>query len=92
MKFGAFSPTVAIQTSSSLLRYPGHSTLTLHPGRVESPREEALYGCEENLTDVKIPSLIREDSVERDVPEGTLGTDEELWLADPASMRLGGGC
>jgi glutamate---cysteine ligase / carboxylate-amine ligase len=43
------------------------------------------------LTDVKIPSLIPEDAFERDVPEGTLGTEEELWLAGPASMKLAGG-
>ena len=43
------------------------------------------------MTDVKIPSLIPEDAFERDVPEGTLGTEEELWLADPASMKLAGG-
>jgi glutamate---cysteine ligase / carboxylate-amine ligase len=43
------------------------------------------------LTDVKIPSLIPEDAFERDVSEGTLGTEEELWLADPASMKLAGG-
>ena len=43
------------------------------------------------MTDVKIPSLIPEDAFESDVPEGTLGTEEELWLADPASMKLAGG-
>ena len=43
------------------------------------------------MTDVKIPSLIPDDAFERDVPEGTLGTEEELWLADPASMKLAGG-
>ena len=43
------------------------------------------------MTDDKIPSLIPEDAFESDVPEGTLGTEEELWLADPASMKLAGG-
>ncbi len=36
-------------------------------------------------------SLIPEGAFEGDLPEGTLGAEEELWLADPASMKLAGG-
>jgi carboxylate-amine ligase len=36
-------------------------------------------------------SLIPEDAFESGLPEGTLGAEEELWLADPASMKLAGG-
>jgi carboxylate-amine ligase len=35
--------------------------------------------------------LIPEDAFEKDMPEGTLGAEEELWLADPRSMKLAGG-
>ena len=34
---------------------------------------------------------IPEDAFEKDLPEGTLGAEEELWLADPQSMKLAGG-
>jgi carboxylate-amine ligase len=37
------------------------------------------------------PSLIPGDAFEKDVPEGTLGAEEELWLADPRSLKLAGG-
>jgi carboxylate-amine ligase len=37
------------------------------------------------------PSLIPEDAFEKDLPEGTLGAEEELWLADPRSLKLAGG-
>jgi len=37
------------------------------------------------------PSLIPEDAFERDLPEGTLGAEEELWLADPRSLKLADG-
>ena len=37
------------------------------------------------------PSPIPEDAFERDIPEGTLGAEEELWLADPQTMKLAGG-
>jgi carboxylate-amine ligase len=43
------------------------------------------------LTSTDRPSLIPEDAFERDAPEGTLGVEEELWLADPTSMKLAGG-
>ena len=36
-------------------------------------------------------SLIPEDAFERDLPEGTLGAEEELWLADPRSLKLSDG-
>jgi carboxylate-amine ligase len=36
-------------------------------------------------------SLIPGDAFERDVAEGTLGAEEELWLADPRTLRLTGG-
>ena len=37
------------------------------------------------------PSLIPEDAFETGAPEGTLGAEEELWLADPESLKLAGG-
>ncbi len=37
------------------------------------------------------PSLIPEDAFEKDTPEGTLGIEEELWLADPETLKLAGG-
>jgi glutamate---cysteine ligase / carboxylate-amine ligase len=37
------------------------------------------------------PSLIPEDAFEKDLPEGTLGAEEELWLADPRTLKLAGG-
>ena len=43
------------------------------------------------MTSTDRPSLIPRDAFERDIPEGTLGAEEELWLADPASMKLAGG-
>jgi glutamate---cysteine ligase / carboxylate-amine ligase len=36
-------------------------------------------------------ALIPEGAFEGDLPEGTLGAEEELWLANPASMKLAGG-
>ncbi|HZY66826.1 MAG TPA: YbdK family carboxylate-amine ligase [Rubrobacteraceae bacterium] len=35
--------------------------------------------------------LIPEDAYETDAPEGTLGAEEELWLADPETYKLAGG-
>ncbi len=43
------------------------------------------------MTTTNRPALIPEDAFEKDVPEGTLGAEEELWLADPESMKLAGG-
>ena len=37
------------------------------------------------------PSLIPEDAFETGAQEGTLGAEEELWLADPESLKLAGG-
>ena len=37
------------------------------------------------------PSLIPEDAFEKDILEGTLGAEEELWLADPRSLKLADG-
>jgi glutamate---cysteine ligase / carboxylate-amine ligase len=36
-------------------------------------------------------SLIPEDAFERDTKEGTLGAEEELWLADPETFKLADG-
>jgi glutamate---cysteine ligase / carboxylate-amine ligase len=36
-------------------------------------------------------SLIPADAFEGDVREGTLGAEEELWLANPETMKLAGG-
>jgi carboxylate-amine ligase len=41
--------------------------------------------------DTEGPPLIPEDAFERDLPEGTLGAEEELWLADSRSLKLSGG-
>lgn len=37
------------------------------------------------------PSLIPEDAFQRDAPEATLGAEEELWLADPETLKLADG-
>lgn len=37
------------------------------------------------------PALIPEDAFETGAPEGTLGAEEELWLADPETLKLAGG-
>lgn len=37
------------------------------------------------------PSLIPADAFETGAPEGTLGAEEELWLADPETLKLAGG-
>ncbi len=37
------------------------------------------------------PSLIPPDAFETGAPEGTLGAEEELWLADPETLKLAGG-
>jgi len=36
-------------------------------------------------------SLIPEDAFEQGIREGTLGAEEELWLADPRTFKLAGG-
>ncbi len=38
-----------------------------------------------------MPALIPENAFETDAPEGTLGAEEELWLADPQSLKLANG-
>jgi glutamate---cysteine ligase / carboxylate-amine ligase len=43
------------------------------------------------LTTAQKPSLIPEDAFETGAPEGTLGAEEELWLADPETLKLAGG-
>jgi carboxylate-amine ligase len=43
------------------------------------------------LTSTHGPSLIPEDAFETYIAEGTLGAEEELWLADPQSMKLADG-
>jgi carboxylate-amine ligase len=43
------------------------------------------------LTSTYRPSLIPEDAFEKHIPKGTLGAEEELWLADPQSMKLASG-
>jgi carboxylate-amine ligase len=45
---------------------------------------EVLDGTDE-------PSLIPGDAFQKDLPEGTLGAEEELWLADPRTLTLAGG-
>ncbi|HSK98855.1 MAG TPA: YbdK family carboxylate-amine ligase [Rubrobacteraceae bacterium] len=46
---------------------------------------------EENLSTAEKPSLIPEDAFETGAPEGTMGAEEELWLADPRTLKLAGG-
>ncbi len=36
-------------------------------------------------------ALIPDDAFERDIAEGTLGAEEELWLSDPQTAKLAGG-
>ena len=36
-------------------------------------------------------SLIPEDAFQRDIKDGTLGAEEELWLADPETFKLADG-
>jgi carboxylate-amine ligase len=55
---------------------------TVHP---------AADRTEETLTTAQKPSLIPEDAFETGAPEGTLGAEEELWLADPETLKLAGG-
>ncbi|MCA1737322.1 MAG: YbdK family carboxylate-amine ligase [Actinobacteria bacterium] len=38
-----------------------------------------------------LPALIPENAFETDASEGTLGAEEEFWLADPGSLKLAGG-
>jgi len=46
---------------------------------------------EGELTTAEKPSMIPEDAFETGASEGTLGAEEELWLADPESFKLAGG-
>jgi carboxylate-amine ligase len=46
---------------------------------------------EETLTTAQKPSLIPEDAFETGAPEGTLGAEEELWLAHPQTLKLADG-
>jgi carboxylate-amine ligase len=43
------------------------------------------------LNTAQKPVLIPEDAFETGAPEGTLGAEEELWLADPETLKLAGG-
>lgn len=43
------------------------------------------------MNSLRNESLIREDAFETGGPEGTLGAEEELWLADPETLKLGDG-
>jgi carboxylate-amine ligase len=43
------------------------------------------------LNTAQKPALIPEDAFETGAPEGTLGAEEELWLADPETLKLAGG-
>jgi carboxylate-amine ligase len=43
------------------------------------------------LTTAEKPSMIPEDAFETGAPEGTLGAEEELWLADRETFKLAGG-
>ena len=46
---------------------------------------------EKKLNTAQKPSLIPEDAFEAGAPEGTLGAEEELWLANPRTLKLAGG-
>ena len=43
------------------------------------------------MTTVEKPSLIPESAFQTGAREGTLGAEEELWLADPRTLKLAGG-
>jgi glutamate---cysteine ligase / carboxylate-amine ligase len=46
---------------------------------------------EETLTTAQKPSFIPQDAFETGAPEGTLGAEEELWLAARETLKLAGG-
>jgi glutamate---cysteine ligase / carboxylate-amine ligase len=58
--------------------------LTAQVGYTRITRGRVLSGS-------KIESLVPEEAFETGLPEGTLGVEEELWLADPATLKLAGG-
>lgn len=43
------------------------------------------------MSSAENPSLIPPDAFETGAPEGTLGAEEELWLADPRTLKLADG-
>ena len=43
------------------------------------------------MTTAEKPSLIPASAFRTGAPEGTLGAEEELWLADPGTLKLAGG-
>ena len=43
------------------------------------------------MTTAEKPSLIPDSAFQTGAREGTLGAEEELWLADPETLRLAGG-
>ncbi|CAA9463126.1 MAG: Enzymatic protein of unknown function [uncultured Rubrobacteraceae bacterium] len=43
------------------------------------------------MTTAEKPSLIPESAFQAGAREGTLGAEEELWLADPGTLKLAGG-
>lgn len=43
------------------------------------------------MSSAENPSLIPPDAFETSGPEGTLGAEEELWLADPRTLKLADG-
>ena len=43
------------------------------------------------MTTVEKPSLIPDSAFQTGAREGTLGAEEELWLADPGTLKLAGG-
>ena len=61
--------------------------MTLDATREQHDRDER----EPSTSATGMPALIPENAFETDAPEGTLGAEEELWLADPQSLKLANG-
>src|SRR3712207_5639790 len=56
--------------------------------RIQAP---AQRGPAEEMRAAEKPSLIPASAFQTGAPEGTLGAEEELWLADPGTLKLAGG-
>ncbi len=61
--------------------------MTLDATREQHDRDER----EPSTSAREMPALIPENAFDTEAPEGTLGAEEELWLADPQSLKLANG-
>jgi glutamate---cysteine ligase / carboxylate-amine ligase len=53
--------------------------------------DPAWRGAGGEMTTAEKPALIPATAFQTGAPEGTLGAEEELWLADPGTAKLAGG-